>query len=423
MLIACCMLLSFFGSTHTLPHSVLLLDIRKDGIKATLSLPFDAFFKAYPQAVSGQGMNPEVYVRKHISISDSEGRSWGIRVEGTKRIETKEQLTGSGRELQWNLWLQPPAGASVRKFTLEYDLIMHRLTGQTLSLKVTSDWYGGMTCKDSVDADLGKIAVDPETGKSVPVEVNLERKASCWKGFQVFVGQGMEQIKNGNSYLLLLVVWMLSATFRVQNGRWRPAAGIRESLRRAVKIAGIFTLGYSLALVLAVSGWFPVSQQLIELAVYAAILLAAIQCMRPVFTSQEAMMVLISGLISGWDFSGALTDPGLDGERLVLSVLGFNIGVFLMLLFVVLCTVPWLILISKYPLHPILRMSGGLFALVASLSWILERLTGNPNWISDSADKLLSHGKWMIVGLALLGILTEIYQQVRAKKASSGITG
>jgi hypothetical protein len=66
---------------------------------------------------------------------------------------------------------------------------------------------------------------------------------------------------------------------------------------------------------------------------------------------------------------------------MALSILGFNLGIELMQLFVIALTIPWFILLSQTAAHPWVRRSGAVFAGIASIGWMANRLSGQPNLV------------------------------------------
>jgi hypothetical protein len=91
--------------------------------------------------------------------------------------------------------------------------------------------------------------------------------------------------------------------------------------------------------------------------------------------------------------------------------LGFNIGIELMQLFIVALIVPWLIILSRGKNYAIIRATGGIIAIVASLAWIIERVSGRPNIISTNMQLLFDQGIWFIAGLACIAIISLLYQR------------
>ncbi|MGV3612209.1 MAG: HupE/UreJ family protein [Fluviicola sp.] len=417
------LLLSFVSSAHAMPHSIMLLDIRKDGIHAKLSLPMKEFRMLHPVIDLQKEHKPAIkrkdgwmndYLLDHLSINDTEGNLWKIRIDN-RHV--------SHNELTYNLWLQPPVGSSLRDFTLNYDALIHRFEEHKLFLKVSSDWYGGMKNQDETNRDLGILMADPLTGDLKPLEVHLEHQGSSWNGFKVFVGLGMEQIKSGTDHLLFLVILMLSTALSARNGRWTRGEGTTKIVGRVLKIGVAFTIGYSLSLILGAAHWMMLPKRAAEIAIALTILAAAFHALRPIFPRKEGLVAVIFGLIHGLGFASAIADLSLDGERLLYSTLGFCIGVGLMLLFILLCIVPWFVLVSKYTLYKGIRIGASSFAILASLSWIVVHITDESNFISDFAQLILADGKWLIAGLVFLAIFNEIYQQIQQRKTKSETIG
>jgi len=73
---------------------------------------------------------------------------------------------------------------------------------------------------------------------------------------------------------------------------------------------------------------------------------------------------------------------------MALSILGFNIGIELMQLFVVICVIPWLIILSAYPLYKWVRIGGAIFGAVAASGWLVERITLHPNIIFHAVQSV-----------------------------------
>ena len=86
------------------------------------------------------------------------------------------------------------------------------------------------------------------------------------------------------------------------------------------------------------------------------------------------------------------------------SILGFNIGIELMQLFVMSLIVPWLILLSQGAFYTPVRLAGATFAAVIAVAWMVERVLGQPNIITVFASKITGYAAVMIVGLAVAAV-------------------
>ncbi len=91
---------------------------------------------------------------------------------------------------------------------------------------------------------------------------------------------------------------------------------------------------------------------------------------------------------------------------LAISVLGFNLGIELMQLFIIVLIVPWLMLLSKTPVYKYFRVSGAAMAGIAAAGWVMERIVGVPNNITVLVGRLTGYGWWVMLGLAAVGVVT-----------------
>jgi hypothetical protein len=111
------------------------------------------------------------------------------------------------------------------------------------------------------------------------------------------------------------------------------------------------------------------------------------------------------GLIHGLAFAAALSELHLTPSAMAFSILGFNIGIELMQLFVVALVVPWLMLLSQTAFYSALRIAGAVAAAIAAIAWIVERITGNPNQIAVFVQNVSQYAHLGIFVLALLALL------------------
>lgn len=89
----------------------------------------------------------------------------------------------------------------------------------------------------------------------------------------------------------------------------------------------------------------------------------------------------------------------------ILSIVGFNLGIELMQLFIVMLIVPWVILLSRTALYSLVRIFGALFAAVAAIAWIAERSSGKPNMVSSFMQRIFELAPWGILILAIFAVV------------------
>ena len=113
------------------------------------------------------------------------------------------------------------------------------------------------------------------------------------------------------------------------------------------------------------------------------------------------------GLVHGCAFATTIAGYGIDPWHTVLTVLGFNVGIELMQVAIVVVTVPWLLSLARTPVYAPVRVGGALAASVAALGWIAERAFGLANPIGPVVDAAAGHGILLIALLAATALLAE----------------
>jgi len=89
-----------------------------------------------------------------------------------------------------------------------------------------------------------------------------------------------------------------------------------------------FTVAHTITLGMASLGWISVPEQVVEPIIAASIAFVALEnIFFPAYHPRRLVVVFFFGLIHGLGFAGALSDLNLDPSVLLLSLVGFNLGV------------------------------------------------------------------------------------------------
>lgn len=241
------------------------------------------------------------------------------------------------------------------------------------------------------------------------------QEGNLWRGFTNMVYLGIDHMKEGTPHLLFLLTLLLPATLIARNRRWNGFGGVKYSLIRILKIVAAFTIGHSIAFLTGALGIFHFPGRPIEMLIALGIFISAIHAIKPIFPGKEIFIAAGFGLIHGIAFAQTLVNLNLDGLRMALSILGFNIGIELMQLFVIAITIPWLIILSRNNTYKGLRIGGALFAGIASLGWMLEWLTGKSNFISAFIQSTTAYTTWVIILLAVAAVGSYFFRPRRHK--------
>jgi HupE / UreJ protein len=215
---------------------------------------------------------------------------------------------------------------------------------------------------------------------------------------------GMRHIAEGTDHLLFLLVLLLPAPLIVVGSRWAALADARTSVLRILKIVTAFTLGHSITLALAAFGIVHVPSRPIEVLIAVSILVSAIHALRPIFPGKEAAIAAFFGLIHGLAFAATLSELGLGRWERVAGILAFNLGIETMQMIVVAVTMPSLLLMSRTRAYPALRIGGALFAGLASVGWIADRLLDMHSSVDLVVGAVARHAVWIAAALFLLSL-------------------
>jgi hypothetical protein len=222
-------------------------------------------------------------------------------------IRGKVTLTAGGRRCEAGPGFIPAAAASAETLTLVMEFAC---AGDARDLLIRDDLF------DVLGSDYHTLARIEAPDRTVQFAFTPETRESrvtpAARGVTSFVLLGIEHILTGWDHLLFLLVLLLGG------GGFISLA----------KIITAFTVAHSITLALAVLGVVTPPERLVEAAIALSIAIVAAENLsaRPVVIRRW----LVSGgfgLVHGLGFSSVLRELGLPTQGLVLSLLGFNVGV------------------------------------------------------------------------------------------------
>ncbi|HLT30441.1 MAG TPA: HupE/UreJ family protein [Myxococcaceae bacterium] len=195
---------------------------------------------------------------------------------------------------------------------------------------------------------LGEVGTAPSTGQSV-------------RSFGGWVLLGIRHILEGLDHLAFLAVLLLSG----------------GGLRRLVALVTTFTVAHSLTLGATALGWVQVGETasvVVEVCIALSIVVLAAQNLRRGPPRHRLPLTFAFGLLHGFGFAGVLGTYGL-GERPVMALGGFNLGVELGQAAVILLLAPALAFLRTRPkIGPRLVPVASVLLLALGLYWCVERV-------------------------------------------------
>jgi hypothetical protein len=383
------------ASAHVVPTSTIQLAVHETDIAATVAIPLSDVEAATgldlgsgsQSAVRSEAAAIDRYLLAHFTPTSDAGKAWTVG-PGALTVSTTGGVTTTGRyrQLETTFTLTPPAGdnagSAERSFNLGYTAIVDRVATHVVVVTVRSDWSSG-----TVDGayEVGVIARDTVTDKVEALHVDLGPGSEA-RGFLSMFELGMRHIQEGTDHQLFLLTLLLPAPLLARGRHWSGAVPGRRALHRIATITLSFTIGHSVTLALGSLG-VPAPSALVEAMIAVSILVAAVHAIRPMFPGREALVAGAFGLVHGLAFSETLRALDLTGRRLVLSLLGFNLGIEAMQLLIVTVVLPPLILLARSGHYRGLRLVAATATAVAAVGWLGDRL-GVANPIASAADHL-----------------------------------
>jgi hypothetical protein len=155
---------------------------------------------------------------------------------------------------------------------------------------------------------------------------------------------------------------------------WQAAPTFRQTARDLLRIITAFTLAHSLTLALAATGTVSIPVRPVEVAIAASIVMAGLLNLFPGAARARLALAFGFGLVHGFGFANALAELGARGARLAPALAGFNIGVELAQLALVVAVLPLLFRARKSSFYALRFMPAtSLVTALAGAAWLVAR--------------------------------------------------
>lgn len=198
-----------------------------------------------------------------------------------------------------------------------------------------------------------------------------------------YIKEGILHIWEGIDHVFFLLALLLPAVLVRRrdpsmpgaSDHWAPATRLRSVLAEVFKVVTAFTIAHSITLVLSTVGVVRVDSVAVETAIALSVALAALNNVWPVLDARWTVAFAL-GLLHGFGFSSVLLELGLPDAGRALALAGFNIGVEVGQLAIVLVLVPLTFALRRYRAFRMVGVVGlSLVIAVIALYWSLERLS------------------------------------------------
>ncbi len=233
------------------------------------------------------------------------------------------------------------------------------------SLRVTSRLFAEFDPDHRLflTATIGDAVTTTLLGTAEPSVDLLSQGHGASGGFVAYFKEGVRHLLEGTDHLVFLLVLLLPAVATRGNPR-KAAASV------LVAVTG-FTVAHALTLTAAATSFLQPPTAPIEILIALSIVVTAIDNIRPFIPAPRTAVAAFFGLIHGFGFATALGALNLSGLGFATALLGFNLGIEVAQVALVLLVMPALYALNKGRL--ILQI-GSLGAIVMGMYWVWQRL-------------------------------------------------
>jgi len=216
-----------------------------------------------------------------------------------------------------------------------------------------------------------RLAIFSPTTSTQHFDLTTPAPRTAWL---TFVKEGMWHIWTGYDHFLFLLALLLPGVLRHGADGWEPVVAARPAFVNVLKVVTAFTVAHSITLSLAALGIVHLPARLVESAIAASVVLAALNNLVPFFAERGWLVAFGFGLLHGFGFANALGDLGLRHGDLAITLFGFNLGVELGQLLIVALFLPLALAVRHllFYRHFVLR-AGSVAIIAVAVTWFAER--------------------------------------------------
>jgi hypothetical protein len=238
-------------------------------------------------------------------------------------------------------------GQAIRDAKINYDLFVPGVSTASCLATVLQD------------GNVQNVVFTPENHEFILAGDSA--RAAAPVDFKSFVFLGLEHILTGYDHLLFLLSLL----------------ALGGGLRYLLKVVTAFTLAHSVTLALTTLGIIALPGRIIESGIALSIAYVAAE---NIFSRNKTglersrwIITFVFGLLHGMGFAGLLGEMNLSNSSLPVALVGFNLGVELGQLSVVIPAFLLLRGLERWKIGPQIRWAASAFAIAAGLYWFVER--------------------------------------------------
>lgn len=413
-----CLALWILGSAriaaaHDVRGEVVLLDIGEHAVDVEarasaqqLGIARGAPLGANPAAtVIAQQRELAAYAARAIGAHSADGRAFA----GTAGPVSVGR-DGDGDVVVFRVHLVAPPGATARWFALHDDLVLGKVTTANVYVFVRSDPQGGI-----IDGDPALLGYLHYQQRALVVD---RRDGSLARAFGSVFKLGVRHIASGTDHRMFLLMLLVPAPLLARRTRWARPRDTRSTIAAMARVVSAFTVGHSLTLLIGAVFGAVVPVAIVESLIAVSIVVTAAHAVRPLFPGREAAIAGAFGLVHGLAFAATLAGVGVDRVSLAIGLLGFNLGVEVMQLAILLLAIPWLLVLARHAIYRPFRIAAAGATALAAGAWLAERALGVRTPIPALVERAAAHSVWGLAALAVTALGLTIASARRGGRGS-----
>lgn len=263
---------------------------------------------------------------------------------------------------EWRVACADPEDVAARRLTLKYGLIFDQ-----------DNLHRGLLKVDLPGAQSSAI-LSPDR----PEAALQAGEVSGWAVFTRYVIEGIWHIWIGIDHILFLLSLLVLAPLvqsRKRVTQWAAVESFRISFMDVLAVVTAFTVAHSITLAASILGWINPPVAIIESVIALSVILAALNNLLGWLSLKRWRLAFAFGLIHGFGFANVLIDLALPAQQLALALGGFNVGVELGQLAIVLAFVPlaWWLRHTAFYRWGVVVLGSLAIAVVATV-WLAQRM-------------------------------------------------
>jgi HupE / UreJ protein len=351
------------AAAHPLDLGYLRLDAERGSLAAGLDLDLGA--AAHLLAVDESVLeNPHALQQRAAALADATlRRAPPVSDAGACRFLAESFASLASRTVSLTLRAECPADARSLRWSLPFVAEMRVSPAFQLLVKAHAAPGGSgdelVTTLDRNTPEL-TLALDGEAAST------LSFGAFVWSGVE-HIGAAPDQwydadgpkLADGIDHILFLLALLLAGGTAMQ----------------LIGITSGFTLGHSITLALSALGVIRPPASVIEPLIALSIALVAAEAFLARPGNRRWKVATAFGLVHGFGFAGALNELGLSTADTVKALFGYNFGVELGQIAIVLVVTPMILLLQRKPAaHRLVVRALAASIFVAGMYWFAQRI-------------------------------------------------